>query len=295
MSTHEGPELGRAARSALYVPGTRLDMVDKAFDKGADQVIVDLEDSVPAQAKGEARRAVAEYVAALPAEPGVWVRVNPGSEGVRDAEAVAGPALKGICVSKAEDADLVGEVASVVGRSVPLEPLVESALGIAACDRLAGVPGVVRLQLGEADLSADVGVRDGYADEGLAYARSRVVFTSAAYGLHPPMAPVEPDFRDLLAFERGTRYLRGIGFVGRVCIHPAQVAIANKVFTPPRSEVDRATELVAALDAQAASGYGAFVGADSRMVDPATVRSARRTLAIADQFGVVDDSEEEAR
>lgn len=299
MSPLEGSELGRVVRSALYVPGTRLDMVDKALRKGADQVIVDLEDSVPAQAKIETRHAVAEYVAGLSSDVGVWVRVNPGSDGVRDAESVAQPALRGICISKAEDPGVVGEVAAkaaaVAGRSVPVEPLVESAAAVAGCDRLAGAPGVVRLQLGEADLAADVGVREGYADAGLAYARSRVVFTSAAYGLYPPLAPVEPDFRDLLAFERSTRHLRGLGFVGRVCIHPAQVVIANKVFTPLRSEVVSAEVLVAALDAHAASGHGAFVGTDGRMVDPATVRSARRTLAVAEQFGIIEDSEEGSR
>lgn len=302
MRAQERPELGRLARSALYVPGTRLDLVEKALGKGADQVIVDLEDSVPAQAKIETRIAVGEYIAALPdtgVDAGVWVRVNPGPDGVRDAEAVAGSALQGICVSKAEDAGVVGEVAAaaaqVSGWSVPVEPLVESAVAVAACDLLAATPGVVRLQLGEADLAADVGVREGYADAGLAYARSRVVFASTAHGLYPPLAPVDPDFRDLAAFERGTRHLRGIGFVGRVCIHPAQVAITNTIFTPVRSEVTRAEALVAALDEQAASGHGAFVGPDGRMVDVATVRSARRTLDVAEQFGVAEDTEEEAR
>lgn len=301
MTAEPAPDHEHLARSALYVPGTRLDLVDKAMASGADQVIVDLEDSVPAGAKAETRAAVADHIERSLARPGsaaLWVRVNAGFEGVRDAQAVAHPALRGICVAKAEDPAAVEEVAAAVtgsaGRAVAVEPLIESAVAVSACERLATCSSVVRLQLGEADLAADVGVRDGFAEAGLAYARSRVVFASAAQGLLPPLAPVDPDFRDLAAYERGTRHLWGLGFAGRVCIHPAQVAVTNRVFTPVRSEVAEAEELLAALAEHAAAGRGAFTGPDGRMVDVATVRSAQRVLAVAERFGVAESITEEA-
>jgi citrate lyase subunit beta/citryl-CoA lyase len=98
-------------RSYLYVPGNRPSMVATALSRGADAVIVDLEDAVPPGGKVAARLAVADWLRALPMGSTVYVRINPGKEGLEDAQAVVGPALHGLVVAKANTVDELGEIA----------------------------------------------------------------------------------------------------------------------------------------------------------------------------------------
>ena len=112
----------------------------------------------------------------------------------------------------------------------------------------------------------------------LLYSRSHVVFASAAAGIKPPIAPVSTNFRDLDAFRESTKELARLGFVGRACIHPGQVAVANEVFTPGPAEVETARRLVGRWDF---AGAGVAVDDDGHFVDEAVVRQARLLLARA--------------
>jgi citrate lyase subunit beta / citryl-CoA lyase len=281
------------ARSHLYVPGDREDLLRKAASRGADALILDLEDAVVPAAKNRARELVAAFLRDPPAPdgPALWVRVNPGTESLADLEAVVAPSLAGVCLAKAETASDVRAVAERLAElerqrgidsgAVAIAALLESAGAVDRIDEIATAPRIRRLQLGEADLVADLGIEPASDERELLWVRSRAVFASAAAGIDPPVAPVSTNFRDVEAFRLSTSALKRLGYRGRACIHPAQIAVVNDVFTPSADEVSRAREIVDGYAAALAAGDGVFVDAAGRMVDLAVVRAARRVLELA--------------
>jgi citrate lyase subunit beta/citryl-CoA lyase len=267
-------------RSFLYVPGNRPKMLATALSRGADALIVDLEDAVPAAEKAATRDAVATWLTSLPPAAPVYVRVNAGPEGLGDARAVAGPALRGLVVAKAslEQVTTLGHLLDDLdpAGAVGLVPLLETPQAILAAAGIASAPRVTRMQIGEADLAAELGITPG--DDSLLLARSTVVLASAAAGIEPPAAAVTTDFRDLDALRRSTRTLKRLGFRGRACIHPAQLPVVHEVFTPSAGELAEARDLLERFEA---AGGGVCLDARGRMVDLAVVRDARRVLALA--------------
>lgn len=281
------------ARSYLYVPGDRSDMLSKSLARGADALIVDLEDAVAPTAKQAAREKVARWLADLPADlpTEVWVRTNPGELGHDDAAAVVGPRLAGLVVAKTESVDELAALDQVLRAAeqahdlpvgaLPVVPLLESASAVLSAERIAAGPRVRRLQLGEADLRADIGITPSDDERELLHLRSHVVLVSAALRLDPPVAPTSVLVHDADGLRGSTLALARMGFVGRACIHPAQVAVVNEVFTPTPDEVERARALVAAFDRAIAAGEGVMVDDSGRMVDEAVVRQSRKVLAQA--------------
>jgi citrate lyase subunit beta/citryl-CoA lyase len=285
-----------AARSYLYVPGDRPEVLAKAAGRGADALIIDLEDAVAPAEKDTARRIVSEHLAGLPAAPDaaveIWVRVNGDGVAGADIAAVASPAVTGFCLAKTETAADVVEAAAAAAAAegalglspgwFGLAPLLESAGAVLDARAIASAsPRVTRLQVGEADLRAEIGVTLGDDERELLHVRSSVVLASVAAGIEPPVGPVSTNFRDLDALRTSTLALARLGYLGRACIHPAQAAVVNDVFTPDAEALAAARDLVARFDAAAAAGAGVFVGADGRMVDLAVVRQARRLLSYA--------------
>lgn len=276
------------ARSALYVPGDAEDKLDRILERGADEVIIDLEDAVAPKAKDRARETVRIWLHDLPVldNVAVWVRINPGTLREADVRAVAGaPALTGFMVAKTETVDELVDLdrlLSSLGSTAGVVPLLESARAVLRAGSLALAPRVQRLQIGEADLRADVGITAGPDERELLYARSHVVLASTAAGIKPPIAPVSTNFRDLDAFRASTLELARLGFVGRACIHPGQVAVANDVFTPSDEQVDAARRLVGRWEF---AGAGVAVDDDGHFVDEAVVRQARLVLARARHQG----------
>jgi citrate lyase subunit beta/citryl-CoA lyase len=285
-----------SARSYLYVPGDKPDVLAKALGRGADALIVDLEDAVAPAAKDAARIVVRRFLEGLPpvGAGGVelWVRVNGDGLAGHDIAEVASPALAGFCLAKTESPDDVDAAAEACGRAevalglepgtFGLAPLLESAGAVLDARSIASAsPRVVRLQVGEADLRADIGAMLGEDERELLHVRSMIVLASAAAGIEPPVGPVSTNFRDLEALRASTRALARLGYVGRACIHPAQAAVVNEVFTPDAADVAAARALVERYDAAVAAGLGVFVDDSGRMVDLAVVRQARRTLALA--------------
>lgn len=271
------------ARSALYVPGDAPDKLRSALDRGADELIVDLEDAVLPGRKDLARDVVVAWLDGLPAtDVGVWVRVNPGAAGLVDVRAVGQAAgLTGVVLAKTESVDDVAAAAAVLdelGSSARIIPLLESGVAVLRALDIASGPRVHRLQVGEADLRADLGVTLGPDERELLWVRSQIVAASAAAGIAPPIAPVSTDFRDLQALRISTEALSRLGFVGRACIHPAQVAVVNEVFTPSAEAVAEAGEVLAALET---AGTGIALDARGRMLDEAVARQARLVLARA--------------
>lgn len=281
---HSHPSRESAARSYLYVPGDQKDRLDGASARGADALILDLEDSVSAQNKGPARDLVAGWLAENATSTGqVWVRIASPADDI----AVLTGRVAGVMVPKAEPELLaaVGELLSAREEELRLArgtfaiiALIETARGLLAAAELAAAPRVARLAIGRADLSAELGLRLEAEDPALDSLLLQLVVASAAAGIAPPMAPTSTDFRDLDALRESTERLLRLGFRGRSAIHPAQLATINEVFTPSDAEVQRASRLVAAFEESERAGSGVTTDEDGRMVDVAVVRSARDVL-----------------
>jgi citrate lyase subunit beta/citryl-CoA lyase len=273
-------------RSYLYVPGDAEQRLGRAPDRGADALIVDLEDAVPVDEKERAREVVRRWLeGADVAGTEVWVRVNPEPALLeQDLRALAGLPVGGIVLAKTErlaDLRALDRLMSSLSMEQPVMPLLESAASVLRASEIAAGPRVDCLQIGEADLRADVGAEPGEDESELLFARSAVVYASAAAGLPPPVAPVSTEFRDLSAFAATTRRLARMGHTSRACIHPAQVPVVHEVVTPTPHARARAQRVVTAFEAAVASGAGVLVGEDGRLVDEAVVRQARRVLNTA--------------
>jgi citrate lyase subunit beta / citryl-CoA lyase len=287
MPIDGGPRL---PRSYLYCPADLTDRLSRAFGRGADAVIADLEDSIPHDRKDLARSTLAGWLAAGHSAGGqLWVRVN-ADRLAADIEAVVGAQVSGLVLPKAEP-DLLArcdqliaarerELGLIAG-TIAVQPLIETAAGLLAATSLAAGPRVARLGIGEADLSAELGA-DLDSDPALLNPlRLQVVVASAAARIAAPVAAASVDFRDLGALRASTVRLLHLGFRARTAIHPAQIGTINKVFTPSVAQVEQARELLAAFDGAQREGSGVITDAHGKMVDVAVVRSAREVLARA--------------
>ena len=266
----------------LYVPGDRPDRFASALASEADVVIIDLEDAVVADHKDAARLNARALLTEATPKP-VVVRVNDVRTpwGIADCAAMSdAPSIAGIRVPKVENAeDVVSVRAALTQRKIPLHCLIESARGIeAAFDIATAQPPVASIGLGEADLRSDLGVT---VDDGLLWARSRVVVAARAAGLPAPAMSVYPNVHDLDGLAAHCRRGRDLGFFGGVAIHPRQLAVIAGCFTPTNEEVAQARELLDALDVAEHQGRGGGVLPDGRFVDRAMVAGARRIVALA--------------
>jgi citrate lyase beta subunit len=287
----------RRWRSELAVPGSSERMIAKALGSDADVVFLDLEDAVAPAEKVAARETVARAL-----RSGAWgdkaraYRVNPldSPNFYRDlievVEAVEGE-LDVVVVPKVnrpEDvyvvATLLAQLEAAVGlpRRIGLEVQIETAAGLANCERIAAASDRIEaLTFGPGDFAASAGMpaaKIGMPDEWDArYPMSRIVIAARAAGVRPIDGPYA-DFRDLEGLRRSAEIARALGFDGKWCIHPAQIAVVNEVFTPSADEIAWARRVVAALGSAERSGEGA-VAIDGQMIDAASIRMARRTLA----------------
>jgi citrate lyase subunit beta/citryl-CoA lyase len=271
-------------RSYLYVPGNRPDRLESSLRCGADAIIVDLEDAVAPDRKQAARDAVADWVANTQWPGELWVRVNPGPLRETDVRTLARAPITGLCLAKTANRAEVEHVAAILdalGSTAALAPILETATTVMDARAIASAPRVQRLQLGEADLRSELGIEPSDDDRELLHLRSHVVLSSAAAGIDQPLAPAGLNFRDLAAYEASTYALRRLGFFGRACIHPAQVPVANTVFTPTTEEVAAAQRILAALS----EADGAVTATGGMLIDEAVARQARRTILNAQRAG----------
>ena len=277
-------------RSCLSVPASSEKMLAKARSLPADEVVIDLEDSVPAELKEEARAAT---VAALGEDWGdraVAVRVNPvgGEWWERDAAdlAAAGGALSSLVVPKVEHAADVEAVAAVAGE-LGLQALIETAAGLVKVAEIAAAsPRLEALIIGYADLAASLGTPSSGAYDGdrWHWAREQVLVHARAAGLAAIDGPwLAVDDTD--GFSRSTGEARALGFDGRWAVHPSQVEALNEAFSPTREEFDRAGEVLAALGRGSEAGRGA-VRHDGEMIDEASRRQATAVVARGEAAGL---------
>jgi len=275
-------------RSVLFAPASRPDVLRKLPRSGPDAVVIDLEDAVPPDEKEQARQHAREVGKALATEHPqlqVLVRVNATvTEWFTDDVAQAlGPWLAGVVVPKLESRAAVDTVASA------LEAASVGALGVVA--GLETVAGVARAEdvlvgpvtaayFGAEDFIADIGGIRTEAGTEVLYARSRVALFARLAGVSA-LDQIVPDFRDDERFLADARVGRSIGYRGKLCIHPAQVPLANQTFSPSAEEIDWARRLLAAYEDARRRGEAAIVF-DGQMVDEPMARRARSVLELDD-------------
>lgn len=284
------------ARSYLFAPGDTPAKMEKAYASDADAVILDLEDSVAEAGKADARKAVAEFLAAKAdgTGPQLWVRINPlsGEHALADLDGVVAGGPFGIVLPKPDsseavkvlDAELLkreGGSGMEKGRISILPIATETPASVfqlhtyvGCSSRLAG------LTWGAEDLSSAIGAVSARDQEGLLTAPYQIAralcLAGAAAAEVGAIETVYPAFRDLDGLKRYVADGRRDGFVGMMAIHPAQVQVINDGFTPTSDEIDFAKRVVELFEAHPGA---ATLGLDGRMLDRPHLVQAQRLLA----------------
>jgi citrate lyase subunit beta/citryl-CoA lyase len=268
------------ARSLLFMPATRADMIAKIPRIGPDVAVADLEDAVAVDDKERARAVAAAAIDALARESPVTVLIRVNAVGTPwfdgDIAAAAGCAAAGIVVPKLATPQELGHVRQALAEHSWSDALLvagmETALGVADARALLS-HGVSAVYFGAEDYIADIGGRRTRAGAEVLYARSRVALAAHLAGL-PALDQVVTDLADDEHFLADAAGGRDLGYQGKMCIHPRQVALAHQVFTPTPAELAHAREVVAA-------GRSGVALVDGQMADEVHVRMARATLARA--------------
>lgn len=279
-------------RSKLFLPGSRPELFAKGLAGPADALSFDLEDAVPADAKAAARERVAEFVqsaAVRDARKLVIVRVNAlgTPHFVEDIKATVVPGVDLINLPKCESADEVRAAAAAIAHvearnaAAPVGLLVniESAKGLRLAAPIAAAhPRVRGLQLGLGDLFEPLGIdrRDRAHVHAALFALRVAAGEAGVYCLDGAFA----DLDDEAGYLAEARLARSLGFLGKTCIHPRQVPLANAAFAATADEIEFARRVVAAARDASARGRGAFV-VDGRMIDAPFLRRAEAILASA--------------
>ncbi|HUA54430.1 MAG TPA: CoA ester lyase [Candidatus Sulfotelmatobacter sp.] len=284
-------ETGRPMwRSMLFVPVIVEKFVDAAHRRGADAIILDLEDSVPESQKPRARELIQDAAAKVSrGGADVTVRINrPWRQTLRDLEAAVSPGVRALLCPKIASADHVKMIAEVVSDleaergmtvgSTCLVPMIETADAFFHIHEIARAdPRIVAINLGAEDFALSVGMLP--EAEGLFYPKQHLIIAARAAGVMPlGFIGTVADFKDLDAFRATIRRSRRLGFMGASVIHPSQIQILNEEFRPTAEEVDLARRIVAAYDKSTAEGVGAIV-LDGKMIDVPIVVRAQQTLA----------------
>ncbi len=277
-------------RSYLYCPASSERLLAKVLGRGADVVVLDLEDGVAPAEKDAARDRLAAFLDGLaapdggrdPSRPALQVRINRDGDGWRaeDLAVAAHPAVHAVTLPKAEDPARVAEVAAALdGTAVGLHVTIESARGVEAAEALARCPRVLRFGLGAADLAADLGLHATADHPAFDHVRGRLVVASRAAGIAPPVDAVHLAVDDEAGLRSAAARARAFGFFGKSVVHPAQVAVVHEVFTPTADEVAHARRVVAAAEAAEDDGLGAVL-LDGDLVDAPVVARAHALLAL---------------
>jgi len=271
-------EMQPIARSYLFVPGNRPDRFAKACAAGADAVIIDLEDAIPAPEKDAAREAAAAW---LHPEHPVLVRINSAATRwfLEDAAACLRAGVAGIMLPKTEDTDQVRRLEDHSRAGVPFLPMIETARGFANALEIARHPRVSRLVFGALDFQLDLAIQ-GDTEE-LLYFRSQLVYLSRLAGIAPPVDGINTEIDDPERLRAATLRAIRLGFRGKLCIHPKQIPHVNACFRPSAEEIAWAKRVLEAAEAS----KGGAVAAQGELVDRPIILRAERILSDAETAG----------
>ena len=293
--------LPKMFRTPLFAPGSRPELLAKAQQSSADALVFDLEDSVAADAKDEARHHIAQSLKTGLSKP-TYLRVNNPRAGdfasdlavLRQAPSLHN--VMGILLPKADDAQDVlavtgplSELETEAGlgpRSLAIVPLIETCIGLRnsydICRASAAVTGIGLASAEQGDFMADLGGYWTASSAALLYARSKLVVDARAAGVQWIIDGVFMNLKDNEALRVESRLARELGFVSKMAIHPTQLDVLHEVFSPSDAEVEYARGVITAFRDGVARGAGA-VKFRGMMVDYANVRLAERTLSLAGQ------------
>ena len=269
-------------RSVLFVPGSIQKRIDKAASIAADAIVFDLEDAVAPAEKERARELV---VAALSssafASKQLIVRVNGLSTPwfAEDIEAVLATGRGAIMLPKCESASDVKEAKSFFkNTALPLFVIIETAKGVlAASDISKALTTTDSVCFGHVDFAADMALNEANANTGIIYhARCQVALAARAFGA-TPVDNVCLDVKDDEAIRNDTLNGLNLGYAGKLCIHPHQVAIVNDVYTPTEQQVEKANAILAAWDDAQRQGQGVFTF-QNKMIDLPVIRAQQSIL-----------------
>ena len=262
------------SRSFLFVPGDRPDRFEKAANSVAHQVVLDLEDAVQPSEKDKARTAIGSWVGRAQA----IVRVNgadsPWFQG--DLDFVRRLGLSKIMIPKAEPQALRA-VAAGLGREIEIIGLIETVAGLLQLRETCREARISRLAFGHLDFSLDAGMTE--TDRQLDPVRLQIALESRFANLPPPIDGVFPTLSDPIAMAAQVERAKALGFGGKLCIHPSQVAPVNEGFLPDAQELAWARRVIEAIEAV---GDG-VISVDGAMVDRPVVERAHAMLRVHGQ------------
>lgn len=255
-------------------------MVAKAATRGADVLILDLEDGVHPSHKDAARERLRESrvtMAASGALAALRINLPAGPIGRADLEAAATAGFDAIVLPKAETAEAVRGARDILGPGTPLWLMIETARGAAEVFGLARLPGVEGLVFGSADYRLSLGARMRQDESELDFVRQRILLAARAASIHCWDAPWFA-FRDLEGLRRAARHAAALGFDGKSAVHPAQVPVIHEAFKPMPEERAWAERVVRTMEDAGARGV-AVVELDGELLEELHLRQARRLLA----------------
>lgn len=283
-------------RSFLFTPANHARRVEKVFTIGADAAILDLEDAVAIDEKSGARGKAVEALQ-RPRNCKAYVRVNAIDTEFcfDDLLTIVGPGLDGIILPKVESAHgmltadwMVAQLERRAGLEVgaiDIIPIIETGVGLMAAEEIARAGSRIRrLSFGAGDFTFDMNIAWTSDESELGYARSRLVAVSRAAGLEAPLDTVWFDLQDEDGLRASAEKVVKMGFQGKLCIHPSQIPVVNRAFTPSDEAVDFARKVVAAFEAAEADGSAALQ-VDGKFIDYPIVYRAQRVLETVGRIG----------
>ncbi len=272
-----------SARSFLFAPASDERKLDKALATAADVVVADLEDAVAVDQKEAARAVVRDVLTGAQPDALVAIRVNGADTAffTADVELVAEVRPDVLVLPKAtpEAVDALGT------DGPPVVAIVETADGLRRAHEVALQPRVQALVVGTIDLGVELRLEQREDGLEILFARSKVVLDSSAARIRAPIDRVWTDVRDRDGLEADARFARSLGFRGKACIHPDQVEIVNRVFTPSDDELSRARRIVEAYEQAVGEGDG-VTALEGEMIDLPVVERARQVLALVEGSAV---------
>jgi citrate lyase subunit beta/citryl-CoA lyase len=268
------------ASTFLFVPGNRPERFTKALGSGAHAIIIDLEDAVAEEDKAAARSAIRQAWPSFSAEQRQRIVIRSNAPGTRfygeDLMLAEELAIACLLIPKSESIDQINGAAGVLPTTAII-PMIETARGLQQIDAIANAQQVIRLALGNLDLQADLGMVCDAQESELQVARFGLVLASRLAEIAPPVDGVTIATDDIDRIMADALRGKRLGFGAKLCIHPKQVPIVSKAFTPTEAELQWSNQVI---EADKASKGGA-VKLNGRMIDRPVVLLAKRLLVLA--------------
>lgn len=258
----------------LYIPGNRLELVKKAYEKKVKNIIIDLEDSVPHKEKEIVRTSVCEFVTENDLDININIRINSDYEmQKKDIKSVLKTKVRNVFVPKLEIKSAI--VAESLGNEFEnIIGIIETAKGLDDLKKISSKIKIQQLAIGEVDFSTDLGIEE--TAQALLFYRSQLVYISKILNIKPPIGGVYKNIKDFEGLQKFAKNIKEIGFESMQAIHPEQVEIIDTAFKPTLDEINEAEELLRDIEYNDKKGIGVFVDSNGSIVDAAMVSKARK-------------------